>query len=204
MALRLHRPRLLIAVLLVIVGLTSVTVLSADYYSSGYSAVPYNEPVPITAQESQRAITIVEDSGIVEDINDNQTWEVLDEEVNHFTTNDTKMASLKAIWPNTVDDDGPWKLTRCQGTRLVEVGGMVRNIKALLVTVDMDASEVVGYGVIQPNRSIPGVQDYTKPRPDSMSDTEAVKVYDTANDAKVYDGNFREFTLACPAGAEDD
>ena len=56
-------------------------------------------------------------------------------------------ASLILQLAAPVDSAGPWRLLRCQGTRVVEVAALWRNIHALDVTIDLERREVVSVGI---------------------------------------------------------
>ena len=165
MKFKIHHPKLLVVVLLLIIGLTSTAVLLAGCQGNSSSEPPVFPEMPINAQltepDKQEAVDIARNSGIVRDINGDQDWEAT--EIYRHKIEGAEGIRIIAKWETPVMSDGPWELVRCQGSRKLAVSSQVSNITLLAVYVDMGTREVVGYGVSTPDDEEPGLRGNVDP-----------------------------------------
>ena len=151
MSLKVHHPRLLIMVLLLVVGVTSASVLMARSQPEPpvFPDVPVNSP--LSADEEEKAVEIARESGIVKSINGDQDWEAK----NTYRTKieGTESVIFVAEWDDPVESSGPWSLVRCKGSRKLVVESEISNITLLAVYVDMEAESVAGWSVDSPSNT---------------------------------------------------
>ena len=200
MNLKIHHPRLLVAVLLVVLGLSSATVLFADDLNLGqkakgvFPAIPVSQQV--TPEEQEKAVKIVKDSGVVELVSGNQEWTASDGFGKKVGGN--TVAKLYASWENAATSSGPWIDAECQGTRITVVSAEISNIKKLALWVDIEDENVVAY---VPGAADPGEAGPVEP---PLTDDLKVRVYDAKSGEELYDGIYGNLDKLCPAGSEDD
>lgn len=151
MKLKIHHPKLLILVLLVVGVLTTVGVMVADWDQPDVLETRvYSLPVqsfadPPTDAEVADAMQIARDAGWVSAIAGKQEWSLINKEWDGgprwVSIPGTTQHGIRftAVWDNPVDSDGPWYRTKCQATRLIEGHTTFRNIHAVKVIVDMDS-----------------------------------------------------------------
>ena len=197
MRIAIHRPKLLMAVLLVILGIGSVTVIWAE--ENGLPGVgPFAGSMPVSQQvvpdQKREATEIIEDSGIVERINGGQDWVASNGYAKDVGR--TSVVRLHASWENPVVSSGTWVDVDCQGTRLIKISRQFTNVTRLTFYVDTEGDEVVGYAV-SAHKS-----DEAGSVPADISNGTNIKVYDTETDALVYDGRYADLGVLCPDGFE--
>ena len=206
MKFKIHHPKLLVVVLLLIIGLTSTAVLLAGCQGNSSSEPPVFPEMPINAQltepDKQEAVDIARNSGIVRDINGDQDWEAT--EIYRHKIEGAEEIRIIAKWETPVMSDGPWELVRCQGSRKLAVSSQVSNITLLAVYVDMGTREVVGYGVSTPDDEEPGLRGNVNPVFSPRDGDAIVQVYDYKSGEKVYDGKRENMGRICPFGKSDD
>jgi hypothetical protein len=195
MKIKIHRPKLLVATLLVVAGVSSVAVLWAEERGPApLPAIPVAEGM--TDDEKRGAADIIEVSGIVESVNGNQEWEV---EASYDSSLPNRDGALvKVVWDNPVSHSGPWSSIHCRGA-IKRVGTRTfSNVKTLAVYVDQRANEVVGYVPAAPE---PGQAGTVAAASDETSN---IKFYDLRTDAMVYDGTVGDADFECPSGFRTD
>ena len=154
--LRIHHPRILLALLLVmglIGGTVAIIANDQDPYGAPVS-LPIPTPLPLDEAEKQDAVDIVRQSGIVERIAGNQPWT----DSYFFRSAIAGTANgvgFIASWEQPVESSGPWSLVRCRGTRAFSSSNAWANVTRLKIDVDVELREVVGLSV-RFKRPVPG------------------------------------------------
>lgn len=209
MAIRIHHPRLLVAVLLLIVGISSSAVLWAHDSGQGSANRGDLPEGPIFTElsddegDGREALKIIEESGIVDSISGGQDWETAD-------LYPADIAGIKAVrasisWKDPVISSGPWKSVRCQGTRQMVMSDPFSNVTHLGVYADLTNKQVVGYSVSSPEDT--ETADDTKMPVVEPIDEKAMKVdvYDFKSGKQVFRGTLDELgDKLCPEGTKDD
>ena len=108
---------------------------------------------PLTIQEKEDAVRIVQVSGIVERINGGQGW--MATRVYRTIIAGRDGIQFDAIWDEPVDSAGPWALLQCTGTLRVESSARWRDITRLVIWVDTQEDSVAGYAVISEPEDVP-------------------------------------------------
>ena len=99
------------------------------------ASVPVGDPPtlerkpPLTMQEKEGAVRIVQVSGIVERINGGQGW--MATRVYRTIIAGRDGIQFDAIWDEPVDSAGPWTLLPCTGTLRVESSGAGETLHGL-------------------------------------------------------------------------
>ena len=184
MKLKIHHPRILVVLLLVIEAVASAAILLADQGEK----VPTNSlPIPaapisttLSKQDQEDAISIVKTSGVVESINGGQGWEP--ELVSRTKITGREGIVLEAKWSNPVESSGPWSLMHCSGTLKMFTRERWSQVTRLVIWVDMEDRAVAGLGVT----SEP--EDYPQPFHETISPDEPIKMYDAETGEVLYDG----------------
>ncbi len=209
MAIKIHHPRLLVAVLLLIVGISSSAVLWAHDSGQGASNRGDLPEGAIFAElsddggDGKEALDIIEKSGVVDQISGDQDWETAD----LYPAN---IAGIKAVrasisWKDPVTSNGPWKSVRCQGTRQMIMADPFSNVTHIGVYADLTNKKVVGVSVSSPEDT--EAPDETKmPVVESIDEkTMKVDVYDFKTGKQVFRGTLDELgDKLCPDGTKDD
>ena len=204
MRLKIHHPKLLVAVLLVIMTATTLTAVvaqgigSKDSVPGAFPSIPIN--AQLTSEEEEDAVNIVKTSGVVKYINGGQSWEA--SRIARTKIDGTEAIELTATWETPAESDGPWPVVRCQGTRKVVTTNTVSNITRLTVFIDMEAREVAAYSLPGPDSPDLVAQMPTFP---AIGGDTTVKMYDFETGELVYDGTLEDIEdKLCPSGSEDD
>ena len=199
MRIKIHRPKLLAAVLLVILGLGSAAVIWADELAPWRNETPVFPAIPVSQQvtpkENEQAVAIVKDSGIVEIISGSQEWTATQGTEKKIGGN--TVVKLYASWEKPAMSSGPWVDAECRGTRMTVVSTKVSNITKLALWVDIEAKEVVAY--------VPGAPEpgETGPIEAPLENDLKVLVYDAKSGELIYDGTHGDLGKLCPEGTED-
>ena len=123
------------------------------------ASVPVGDPPtlerkpPLTMQEKEDAVRIVQVSGIVERINGGQGW--MATRVYRTIIAGRDGIQFDAIWDEPVDSAGPWTLLQCTGTLRVESSARWRDVTRLVIWVDTQEDSVAGYAVISEPEDVP-------------------------------------------------
>ena len=200
MSMKIYHPRLLVAVLLVVLGISSTAVIFADDLNLGqgdkavFPAIPVSQQV--TPEEQEKAVKIVKESGVVELVSGSQEWAASDGYEKKIG-GDT-VVKLYASWENAATSSGPWIDSECQGTRITVVSAEISNIEKLAIWLDLEDEEVIAY--------VPGAADpgETGPVEPALSDDLKVRVYDAKSGEELFDGIYGDLGKLCPEGFDDD
>ena len=114
MQFKIHHPRILLVLLMVIGAVTASAVLLADRGGSEpvrSVEIPAAPLKPPTEKQKQDAIDIAKAYGIVEQINGGQDWTV--EHIFWTAVARTQAISFEAKWEKPVKHEGPWSLVKC-------------------------------------------------------------------------------------------
>lgn len=152
MPLVIHRSRSLFAVV------AAIGLLGAGYAvlaQGGEGATPLTiDPIDssrpelpaLSADEEARALEIVRRDAVVGSIVADRPLRVT--RSLPLTRQGAKFgAALVVAWEGAVESNGPWKLLRCHGTRVVEGEALWRNVSELQLMVDLQSGEVLSRGV---------------------------------------------------------
>ncbi len=202
MQFKIHHPRILLVLLMVIGAVTASAVLLADRGGSEpvrSVEIPAAPLKPPTEKQKQDAIDIAKASGIVEQINGGQDWTV--EHIYWVELAGTEAIGFEIKWQEPVDSQGPWTLFHCTGTRKVVTPVDWSGITRLTVYVDMNSQSVAGHAVMSDEN------DKHQPVMGSGHLDSVAKVYDIESGEILYDGLFKDFTSSlrqmCPPGTYD-
>lgn len=168
MQLKIHRPRLLAAMLLLIGIMSTSVMLLADGGDEVIKTrfIPFptvaTEALPLTEEQKQDAVSIARESGIVESINGGQEWTT--SLVGNTQVEGYEAVGLIVEWHEPVDSSGPWAVVRCGGALKQISLRPFSNITQLHLIVDMEEREILNYSVT----GEPGKEAVMGPRdPDS-------------------------------------
>ena len=182
--LKIHHPRILIVLLLVIGALSSTAILLAqqgeESPSRSLPLPPAPTTTPLSEQDREDAIAIVKRSGVVESINQWQDWEP--ENIDRAKIKGTEGIRLEPKWSRPVESSGPWSLLHCSGTVRSFTRGNWSQVTRLVVWVDMEDRSVAGFGVT----SEP--EDEPRPVPPTRDPDESLKIYDQETGEILYEG----------------
>ena len=198
MKLKVHRPRLLIAMLLLIGVLTTSAILLADGGDEVIKTrfIPFPVPptkVPLTEEQIQDAERIVKLSDVVELISGGQEWDVA--RIRRDKIDGHEAVAMTVEWERPVDSSGPWIVPHCDGTRQMFSSRGFSGIKQLVISVDVEDREVLAYSVT----GEPGEDPVMAPRDPNVS----LKFYDFKTGELVFDGEPGEvpsLKKICPPG----
>ncbi len=193
MKLKIQHPRILIVLLLVIAAAASATILLANESeddefptkSLPIPAAPIVTPTPLPEQYKEEALNIVKESGVVEDINGGQDWEVTG--IFRAELAGSEGVSIHVAWSEPVESTGPWSIIHCSGTLRSVTTDPWSQVKLLRVKVDMKAKSVVGVGVWA--SVLPDVQQPVMGTPDPGA---MLKEYDVETGEIVYEGLYSD------------
>ena len=136
---------------------------------------------PLTIQEKEDAVRIVQVWGIVERINGGQGW--MATRVYRTIIAGRDGIQFDAIWDEPVDSAGPWALLQCTGTLRVESSARWRDVTRLVIWVDTQEDSVAGYAVISEPEDVP------QPAIDNaQSLTDIIRAYSTLTGRLLYVG----------------
>ena len=165
MKLKVHHPRILAVLLLMIGALASAALLLADQGEElpirflPITTAPAT--TPLSEQDREDAIAIVKGSGVVETISQGQNWEP--EKIYRSKIAGTEGVRLEATWSDPVESSGPWTFLHCSGTVKAFTRDSWSQVTRLVVWVDMEDRSVAGLGVtsrpedeLQPISPTPG------------------------------------------------
>ena len=190
-------------------GLLTVCLLlptaCSDVGPSPTSTATRESPGPLDEARKQAAVDIVRQSGVVERIAGPQTWTASD--FYQRPVGQTTGVYFVATWEQPVDYSGPWRILRCQGTRVVEPLGTWTGITQLSIVVDVENAEVVHYAAYGPPRVNPYQEAPQRPRPTNVGDAspeDQITVYDAESRKVIYEGPGKDGPQECPRGKEDD
>ena len=184
MKLKVHHPRILIVLLLMIGALSSTAIILAqqeEEFPTKVLPLPTAPtPPPLSEQDREDAVAIVKRSGVVENINQGQDWEP--EHIYRAKIKGTEGIRLEPKWSRPVESSGPWSLLHCSGTIKAFTTESWSQVTRLVVWVDMEHRSVVGFGVT----SEP--EDEPRPILDLPDAGESLKLYDQETGEILYDG----------------
>lgn len=210
MSLNIHRPRLLLLLLLIIGGITAVAVLVADTEEPAGTAVPFPAPptlAPLSDDDIKMAEDALRQSNRVPGVAGDQPW--TGSEFYRTTIDGTDNAVYFLVsWQKPVESSGPWRTIDCQGTRMYDGPDPWGNITLIGVVVDMERQEVMEFGITSPWGKTD--EELAKEAPvwrGSGLDQGAIKVYDLHTREVVYDGIPKDAPdkyHSCPPGKDDD
>ncbi len=174
MKLKIHYPRILLALLMMIGAITATAVLSAEQ-----GREPEAHPVlltkaptkpPLAEVQKVEAVEIVRKSGIVEKFNGNQAW--IPVRLGRANLPHSWGVAFEAEWEEPADHSGPWSILQCSYTR--RVAGKVdwNGFTVLALTVDTTNEAVVGYAAMDDSK------DEATPVMGTAHLDAVVKVYD--------------------------
>ncbi len=205
---KIHHPRVLLALLLVIGvigGTVAVLASQQDQYGRPVS-LPIPTPSPLDDDAKQDAADIVRQSGSVDSIAGNQPWTASD--FYQRPVGQTTGVYFIATWEQPVEYSGPWlDGDNCQGTRALEFSSTWTSITQLGIIVDVAQAEVVHYMPYDPGRTNPYQEAPQRPNPISVGDSDPddqVTVYNLESRKVIYEGPGRGAPLECPPGKESD
>lgn len=197
MRFKIHYPKALVLTLLGIVGISSALVIQAagqeSYSEPVFPAVP--KSARVNSEEEQRARDIVDQSGIVKEINGDQDW--VASGFYPVAVGSKEAVKLEASWPNPVTSSGPWINVICQGTRKTEGVMEFSDVTKLTLHVDLAANEVIGTAIAAPPEDSKGAV------PEAMTSEHKIRVYDTTTGQLVYDGAINNIDAKCAPGTEE-
>ena len=191
MKLKIQHPRILVVLLLIIAAVASAAILLANEEdefptkSLPIPDVPISSPPPLSEQTKDESVNIVKDSGVVEDINGGQDWEVTG--IFRAELAGTEAVSIHVAWSEPVESSGPWSIIHCSGTLRSVTTEPWSQVKLLRVKVDMKAKSVVGVGVWA--SVLPDVQQPVMGTPDPGA---MLKEYDVETGEIVYEGLYSD------------
>ena len=193
-----HRPKLLVFVLLAItlVG-SSISVYASERPGSQFTVFPGAPTAPkLTSDQEEKAKELVNDSNVVTDINGGQEWRAVDFYLENV--GGREVVGFRAEWEKPATSSGPWTTVICQGTRKT-VGTMeFTNITRLVLHADTEKETVVSTSIAAP----PGDQGGAVPA--APNSQHKVEIYDAKSGDRVYDGPILEVEVKCESGTEDD
>ncbi len=186
MKLKIHNPRILVVLLLMIGALATSAILLANQEDDEFPTKSLSIPTApiansISDQYQKEAINVVKDSGVVETINGDQEWKAT-------RVLPTKLAGTEAVavnvtWSNPVESTGPWSVLHCSNTLKAFTTAPWRQVKRLEVTVNMKTRSVVGLAVISEKE-----EDVPLPVMESLDADDKVKLLDVKTGDIVYEG----------------
>ena len=184
MKLKVHHPRILIVLLLMIGALSSTAIILAQQEEELPTRVlplpTAPTPPPLSEQDREDAVAIVKRSGVVESINQGQDWEP--ENIYRAKIKGTEGILLEPKWSRPVESSGPWSVLHCSGTIKAFTTESWSQVTRLVVWVDMEHRSVAGFGVT----SEP--EDEPRPILDPPDAGESLKLYDQETGEILYDG----------------
>ncbi len=184
MKLKIHHPRILVVVLLIIGALSSTAILLAnqgeEFPTRALPIPTAPTPPPLSEQDQEDAIAIVKRSGVVKSINQGQDWKP--ENIYRAKIKGTEGILLEPKWSGPVESSGPWSVLYCSGTIKAFTTESWSQITRLVVWVDMEDSSVAGFGVT----SEP--EDEPQPVLGSLDPGESLKLYDQQTGEILYEG----------------
>ncbi len=199
MKLRIHHPRILLVLLMMIGAITATAVLSAEQ-----GREPEAHPVrltkaptkpPLTEEQKAEAVEIVRKSGIVEKFNGNQSW--IPVKFGRAKLPTSWGVGFSAEWEEPADHLGPWSILQCSLTRRVAATVDWSGFTVLALTVDTTNEAVVGYAAM----------DNSKDEATPVMGTEhldaVVKVYDMETGELLIEEKARDLPTIyelCPPG----
>ena len=191
MKFKVYRPRLLIAMLLLIGVLTTSAMLLAEggdpVIKTRFIPSPVKPTrVPLTDEQKRDIVAITQESGIVESINGGQDWIV--ERMGKGGIDGYEAASLRVKWQEPVDGQGPWLIRKCAGRNLIVTMFGIRNFTRLRIHVDLEGREALAYSVTADDDD----QDFAY---DSTALNYPFKVYDFKTGELRFDGKSSDWTL---------
>ena len=184
MKLKVHHPRILIVLLLMIGALSSTAIILAQQEEELPTRVlplpTAPTPPPLSEQDREDAVAIVKRSGVVESINQGQDWEP--ENIYRAKIKGTEGILLEPKWSRPVESSGPWSVLHCSGTIKAFTTESWSQVTRLVVWVDMEHRSVAGFGVT----SEP--EDEPRPILDPPDAGESLKLYDQETGEILYEG----------------
>ena len=194
MEFKIYHPRILLILLILIGALASGAILLArdgreDVTQTTSVAIPMApRQSPLTELEKENVAGIVKSSGLVEGINNGQTWEASQFSRTKISGHDG--VRLEVTWDNPVESTGPWSVLHCAGTVKTYSTEPWRQITRLVFWVNSETNAVSGYAVT------------TEPEDDPEADTDAIendaslKIYDIQTGEIVFEGRVSEAKLS--------
>ena len=204
---KIHHPRILLALLLVmgLIGGT-VAVLANQQDSDGKTvSLPIPTPLPLDEADKQAAVAVLRDSGVVDRIAGPQVWTASD--FYQRRVGQTFGVYFIATWEQPVEYSGPWRTLECRGTLVIEPLGTWTGTTQLSIVVDVENAEVVHYAAYGPPRVNPSQEAPQRPRPTNLRDAspeDQITVYDAESRKVIYEGLGKDAPQGCPRGKEDD
>ncbi len=207
MQFRVHRPGLLLVLLLIVAGMVTAAVLVAGGDGEGTSqsvgapVPPKPTPAPVSEDEQKTVLEVLRKEGLVDNVTDREDW----------TAHRFYRRNLPGR-PNTIGfqvklsqaekSSGPWIQVRCQGTRQYYGYQGFGNIWRLYAAIDAADNSVIEFVADIPDSD----EEETLGGLIVMSeDPEGVeKLYELESGKKLYEGSLAQTPRRCPAGFEDD
>ncbi len=191
MKFKVYRPRLLIAMLLLIGVLTTSAMLLAEggdpVIKTRFIPSPVKPTkVPLTDEQKRDIVAITQESLVVESINSGQDWVV--ESIRRDGVDGYEAASLIVKWQEPVDGRGPWLIVTCGGKHLAVTMRDISNFTRLIIHVDLEDREILAYSVTADDDD----QDFAY---DSTALNYPFKVYDFKTGELRFDGKSSDWTL---------
>ena len=217
MKLKIHHPRLLILMLIVIGALATAGVLIADrdgaetLETTAFSLPGSPDMEPPTDEEVNDAMTIAREAGWISAIAGDQEWTLLDRKWGYqpkwLSIPGAKQYGIMftVVWETAVDSDGPWYKFTCQRTRLRQGHTTFTNVHTLKIIVDMDRRAPVTRGVVSPFYG--SEQDSWSPVYHGVPpENDVVTIKGTGSGQVLYEGSEGSTPgklQKCPRGKED-
>lgn len=207
MQFRVHRPGLLLILLLIVAGMVTAAVLVAGGDGEG-TAQPVGAPVPpkptpapVSEDEQKAVLEILRKEGLVENVTSRQDW----------TTSDFHRWPLPSK-PNTIGfnvnlpeaekSSGPWIQVRCQGTRQTYGYRDFGNIWKLYAAIDPTDKSIVEFVVEGPWPDEEETFGKLIAEPEDTGGEH--KLYELESGKPLFEGTLGEAPRSCPSGFEDD
>ena len=205
---RIHHPRILLTLLVVIVLIGGTVVFLANQQDSDGSTVPLPIPTPSPLDEGDRqaAVDIVRQSGVVERLAGLQAWSASDFYLR--PVGQTRGVYFIGTWEQPVDYSGPWlDGDNCQGTRGFEFSSLWTGITQLGIIVDLENAAVVHYMPYSVARAKPDQEAPQRSNPTRVGDLgpeDQITLYDLESQRLIYEGPRKDTPQECPPGRESD
>ena len=181
------RLRLPLLLLIATVAVASIGVGVARCAVFSKYEKPRSDSVRATEADQRRAVEIVRASGIVERINDNQSWDAMG-----TLPSTNRRVVVFAEWAEPVESSGPWQWTRCEIWRQ-RVQVTWRNIRYLNLFVDVAEEEVINVNPASPTHKFRlGSPDWLEhqPKRGRLNPFTTVKVWEIDSGNTIYRGPY--------------
>lgn len=207
--LRIHHPKLLLAVILLIAfGSAAAATLADDRGADPDGGIVTQlplDPVPtVSPDEAAKAESIVREAGLVTEIARGQDWTAANFAF-RTVAGYGKAIAFTATWPEPVEARSRWLLLRCQDTRRFEPELTWTQVTTLGIVVDPASGTLIELGVRDP-LGPEAAQGALAPRQARVTSDENAVLRDLATGKALADGAV-DSVLAkagqCPPGHID-